>query len=328
MLGLMRYMVTGATGFIGGHLVRQLVRSGHDVVALVRQPAGARELEDVGVELVRGDLLDRPSLEVAMTGADGVFHLAAWYRVGARDSSAAEAVNVHGTRNVLETARSAGIGKIVYTSTLAVMGDTGGEVVDETYRHDGPWLSEYDRTKWLAHYQVAAPMAEAGVPVVIVQPGIVYGPGDHSNVGDVLRDYLRRRLPVKPQQGGCWSHVADTARGHVQAMERGRIGESYILGGECRLWADVLRLAQEITGVEPPRLTLPPALARLSALLLRPVAALAPLPQMYHPETLRVAAGTTYWGSDAKARREIGWDPRSLREGLAETLRAEQAAMA
>jgi nucleoside-diphosphate-sugar epimerase len=323
-----RYLVTGATGFIGGHLVRQLVNAGHDVVALVRDPAAAMDLDDLGVELVGGDILTRSGLDRATAGADGVFHLAAWYRVGAHDRSAAEAINVQGTRNVLEAARDAGVGKIVYTSTVAVLGDTGRRVVDETYRHDGPWLSEYDRTKWLAHYEVAVPMADAGVPIVIVQPGLVYGPGDHSNVGDVFRDYLRRRLPVMPDQGGCWSHVADTARGHILAMERGRPGESYILGGECRLWPDVLRLAQEITGVKAPSLTLPPVLARVSALVMKPLAALVRVPQMYHPETLRVAAGTTYWASDAKARREIGWNPRPLRDGLTETLRAEQAAMA
>jgi nucleoside-diphosphate-sugar epimerase len=324
----MRYLVTGATGFIGGRVVRQLVGAGHGVVALIRDPAAAMDLHDLGVELVGGDILDRSGLDRAMAGADGVFHLAAWYRVGAPDRSAAEAINVQGTRNVLEAARDAGVGKIVYTSTVAVLGDTGRRVVDESYRHDGPWLSEYDRTKWLAHYEVAVPMADAGVPIVIVQPGLVYGPGDHSNVGDVFRDYLRRRLPVMPDQGGCWSHVADTARGHILAMERGRIGESYILGGECRLWPDVLRLAEEITGVKAPSLTLPPVVARVAALVMKPLAALVRVPQMYHPETLRVAAGTTYWASDAKARREIGWHPRPLRDGLTETLRAEQAAMA
>jgi nucleoside-diphosphate-sugar epimerase len=324
----MRYLVTGATGFIGGRVVRQLVGAGHGVSALIRDPAAAMDLHDLGVELVGGDILDRSGLDRAMAGADGVFHLAAWYRVGAPDRSAAEAINVQGTRNVLEAARDAGVGKIVYTSTVAVLGDTGRRVVDESYRHDGPWLSEYDRTKWLAHYEVAVPMADAGVPIVIVQPGLVYGPGDHSNVGDVFRDYLRRRLPVMPDQGGCWSHVADTARGHILAMERGRIGESYILGGECRLWPDVLRLAEEITGVKAPSLTLPPVVARVAALVMKPLAALVRVPQMYHPETLRVAAGTTYWASDAKARREIGWHPRPLRDGLTETLRAEQAAMA
>jgi dihydroflavonol-4-reductase len=328
MLGPMRFFITGATGFIGGRLVRRLAADGHEIVALVRDPQRALGLEDLGVELVRGDIRDPRPLRAAMDGVDAVFHLAAWYRVGARDRSMAEAINVGGTRNVLAAAADAAVEKIVYTSTIAVFGDTRGRAVDRTHRYDGPWMSEYDRTKWLAHYEVAVPMMEAGLPLVIVQPGYVYGPGDRSNVGDVLRDYLRRRLPVIPVQGGCWSHVDDIARGHILAMERGRIGESYVLAGECRLWADVLALAHEITGIRPPRLALPPALARTASYLVRPLAAILPLPQMYHPETLRIAGGVTYWADDARSRREIGWDPRPLREGLAETLAAERAALA
>lgn len=324
----MRYFVTGATGFIGGHLVRMLTAAGHEVAALIRTPSRAGALEAQGVELVPGDLSDRVALEAGMDGVDGAFHLAAWYRLGARDPGPAERVNVAGTRNVLEAARAAAVPKIVYTSTIAVFGHTRGTVVDETYRHDGPWLSEYDRTKWVAHYEVARPMAEAGLPLVILQPGLVYGPGDHSNVGDALRSYLRRTLPVTPSQGGCWAHVEDVAAAHMAAMDRGQPGESYIVGGECRMWAEVLAMAEEITGVRPPRFSLPPLLARTSSLLMRPIAAVAPLPQMYHPETLRVAAGTTYWASDAKARRELGWSPRPLRQGLAETLHAERERMA
>lgn len=323
----MRYFMTGATGFIGERVARQLVAAGHEVVALVRDPAGASALAALGVELARGDIRDPASLRAPLQGADGAFHLAAWYRVGARDASMAESINVAGTRNVLDAAADAGVSKIVYTSTIAVVGDTRGRVVSADHRYDGPWLSEYDRTKWVAHYEVAVPAIQAGLPLVIVQPGYVYGPGDHSNVGDVLRDYLRRRLPVTPAQGGCWAHVDDTARGHVLAMERGRVGVSYVLAGECRMWADILDIAHEITGIRPPRLTLPPALARISATLMKPLAALAPLPQMYHPETLRIAAGVTYWADDSLARRELGWDPRPLRDGLAETLAAERAAL-
>lgn len=323
----MRYFVTGATGFIGRHLTRQLIADGHQVVALARQPAAALDLEELGVELVEGDLANPAPLVSAMADADGVFHLAAWYKIGAGDRSMAEAVNVQGTRNVLDAARRAGVPRVVYTSSVVVFGDTRGRVVDQSYRFDGPWINEYERTKWVAHYEVALPMIDAGLPVVIVQPGLVYGPGDTSNVGDALRGYLRRRLPVIPSNGGCFAHVADTARGHIQAMDRGQVGASYVLGGECQMWGDVLRLAHELTGVRPPRLTLPASAARLASRLMTPLAAVVPLPQMYHPETLRVAGGVTYWADDALARREIGWDPRPLREGLAQTLEAEQAAL-
>ncbi|HSH45705.1 MAG TPA: NAD-dependent epimerase/dehydratase family protein [Longimicrobiales bacterium] len=323
----MRYLVTGATGFIGGHLVGHLLRDGHQVVALVRDPDRARQLESAGVELVRGDILDRDSLRDPMRGVDGVYHLAAWYRLGARHRERAHALNVDGTRNVLEAAGEAGVPRILYTSTLAVYGDTGGKLVHEGYRMDGPWLSEYDRTKWLAHYEVAVPMAEAGLPLVIAQPGLVYGPGDHSSVGTVLRDYLRRRLPVIPEQGGCWAFVEDTARGLIQAMENGRTGRSYHLAGEAKMWKEVLGMAEEITGIRAPRFTLKAPLARLSSILMRPIAAIAPVPATYHPETLRVAAGVTYFGDDTRAREEIGWSPRPLREGLALTLRRERQAL-
>lgn len=320
----MRYYVTGATGFIGGHVVRQLLGAGHEVIALVRTPEAATELAERGVELVPGDITEPATLR-GMDGADGVFHLAAWYKVGARNRDVAHAINVDGTRNVLEAARAAGVPKVVYTSSLAVYGDTGGVPVDESYRMDGPWLSVYDRTKWLAHYEVAEPMMKAGLPLVIVQPGLVHGPGDHSNVGAVFRDYLRGRLPAIPDQGGCWSLVDDIAAGHLLAMEQGPIGECYNLAGHCAKWRQTLSVAEEITGVAPPRFVLPAWLARVSSWLMKPVAAVAPLPSTYHPETLRVAAGSTYFGSDARARRELGWRPRGFREGLEVTLRAEMA---
>ena len=323
----MTYLVTGATGFIGGHLARQLRAEGHEVRALVRDPARAGALESLGVDLRRGDITEPGTLPGAMEGVDGLFHLAAWYKLGQK-SDAAYRINVDGTRNVLEAARAADVPRIVYTSSLAVFGDTGGRVVDEDYRMDGPWLSEYDRTKWLAHYDVALPMIEAGLPLVIVQPGLVYGPGDHSNVGVVFRDYLRGRLPVIPKQGGCWAHVEDVARGHILAMDRGEVGESYIIGGKPYMWEDALRMAEEITGRKPPRLVLPPVVARAASWLMKPVAAVLPVPTTYHPETLRVAAGSTYWGDDTKARRELGWDPRPFEVGLRQTLEAEQAALA
>ncbi len=323
----MRYFVTGATGFIGSRLVRDLLAAGHSVVALVRNKERARELEDAGVSIAAGDITAPETLRPAMEGADGLFHLAAWYRIGSGERDLAFRVNVEGTRNVLEAAASAGIPRIVYTSSLAVFGDTRGRVPDESYRMNGPWLTIYDEMKWRAHYEVALPLIDRGLPLVIVQPGAVYGPGDPSLVGVVLRDYLGRRLPVVPQQGLCWSYVDDCARGHIQAMKRGRPGESYIIGGPQAMWSEVLTVAQAITGIQAPRLKFPPAIASVASFLMKPVAAAFAVPPMYHPEILRLSAGTTYFGDDRKARRELGWDPRPLRAGLEETLRAEMAAL-
>jgi dihydroflavonol-4-reductase len=320
-----RYVVTGATGFIGTQLVRQLVVAGHQVVALARRPGAAQDLVALGVAVHQGDVTEKESMRAAMAGADGVFHVAGWYRVGVRDTGPAWRTNVDGTRNVLELLRDLGIPRGVYTSTVAVFGDTRGRVVDEGYYRGGPWLSTYDRTKWAAHYEVAVPFVEAGLPLVIVQPGAVYGPGDPSPTGEALRAFLRRRQLFVPQgMALCWGHVADTARGHVLAMERGRSGESYILAGPAHTLLEALTVASRITGIPVPPLRLRPALlkglAATAGLLERLV-----VPPTLSAEYLRIAAGATYLGSSAKAQRELGFAARPLEAGLRETLGSEAA---
>ena len=326
----MRYFVTGATGFIGARLVRQLGAAGHEVRALVRTPSRASALAAPGISLHGGDITDKESMREAMRGSDGVFHLAAWYRIGARagERRLADQINVQGTRNVLELMRELAIPKGVYTSTLAVFGDTEGWVGDESYRHSGPWLSEYDRTKWKAHYEVAVPMIQAGLPLVIVQPGVVYGPGDPSVIGNLLRQYLKRTLPIRPHGAAfCWGHVDDTAHGHVLAMDKGRAGQSYILAGPPHTLEEVLETAHEITGIRPPRLRLPAAVLRAMAAVANLVERVIPLPQAYSGETLRIAAGATYLASSEKAQQELGFQTRALEDGLRETLLQEMATL-
>src|SRR6058998_3130158 len=250
----MRYFVTGATGFIGGHLVRQLIDAGHEVDITARDPGKAGELAQIGVRVHRGDITEMESMRAPMAGSDGVFHVAGWYKIGERDKSPAQRVNVDGTRNVLGLMQELGIPKGVYTSTLGVFGDTKGIVVDESYRHNGPWLSEYDKTKWRAHYEIAEPMIRRGLPLVIVQPGVTYGPGDPSEIGKSIRQYLRRRLRGIPRTAAyCWGHVDDIARAHIVAMDQGRVGESYIIAGEPRSSVEAFALAAKITGIPAPR---------------------------------------------------------------------------
>lgn len=317
----MKYLVTGASGFIGGCLTRQLLRAGHEVAALVRSPQAAGDLEADGVVLFEGDVRDKSSLRALMSGLDGLFHLAAWYRIGAKDRGEAYRTNVEGTRNVLETARELGVPRIVYTSTVAVSSDTGGRLVDEEFRHQGPWLTRYERTKWMAHYQVARPMAEAGLPLVILQPGVVYGPGDPSAIGTAIRQYLQGRLPVTPQRSAfCWAHVEDTAAAHRLAMERGRTGESYIVAGPVHTFREVFELAERLTGIPAPRIHPGPGTMRALATCMKLLGAFLPLSPTYAAESLRIMAGTTYIGDNRKARRELGFAPRSLEEGLRETL--------
>jgi nucleoside-diphosphate-sugar epimerase len=262
-----------------------------------------------------------------MRGADGVFHLAAWYKVGASDASQALRINVEGTRNVLETMGELGIPRGVYTSTVAVFSDTRGQLVDETYRFAGTHVSEYDRTKWLAHYEVAQPLVERGLPLIIVQPGVVYGPGDTSGVRTMLVDFLNGKLPVLPSRTAvCWAHVEDTARGHLLAMDRGQTGGCYILAGPPHTFLDAFTMAARVAGVRPP-LAVPPGVLAALAPVAGLVERLAPLPPAFSSETLRVMAGTTYFGSNARARHELGYQVRSLEEGWTATVRHEMGLM-
>jgi nucleoside-diphosphate-sugar epimerase len=320
----MRFFVTGGTGFIGGHVVRQLLAGGHDVVALVRHVARAGDLESAGAVLAEGDITDRESMREPMRGADGVFHIAAWYKVGAKDAKVAERINVEGTRNVLELMRELEIPKGVYTSTVAVFSDTGGNLVDESYRFHGKHLSEYDRTKYLAHYEVALPMIEKGLPLVIVMPGLIYGPSDHSSVRRSLVKYLQGKLPVVPKGAAyCWAHVEDTARGHVQAMEKGTPGQSYIIAGERHSFEEALKIAESITGIPAPKRRVSPGTLRFMSKIMGIIGTVITPPEEYHPETLRVIAGATYLGDNSKAKRVLGFDPRPLEEGFRETLHHE-----
>jgi nucleoside-diphosphate-sugar epimerase len=319
----MRYFVTGATGFLGGRVAQQLRAAGHQVVALARDPGKGQAMAALGVELARGDVTDKESMRAAMTGADGVFHIAGWFKLGVRDKRPAVATNVEGTRNVLEVMKELGIAKGVYTSTLAVNSDTHGKLTDESYRFEGKHLSEYDRTKAAAH-DVARDFIKQGLPLVIVQPSVIYGPGDAGPVHDVFVQYLQRKLPMAAKRTAFgWVHVEDAARGHILAMERGRPGESYFLAGPSHALTEALALCEKLTGVRGPRLAAPPWVLKASAAMMSVVERVVPVPDTFTAEYLRENAGTTYIGDSAKAKRELGWEPRPLSDGLPETVQWE-----
>lgn len=322
-----KYFVTGATGFIGGEIVKQLIGRGHKVAALVRSPEKAGMLKALGVQMHAGDITNRDTLRAPMEGVDGVFHVAAWYKVGVREP-AADRINVDGTRNVLKTMRTLEIPRGVYTSTVAVFSDTKGAVPDETYRYEGKHLSDYDRTKWIAHYRVAVPRIEEGLPLMIAMPGMVYGPGDTSGMHTALVDLLRGRLPMTPARTAfCWAHVEDTARGHILAMEKGTPGETYILTGPQHTFEYVFDAAAKLAHVRAPLLHPGPRTMRSMAALMKVAGRFTSLPPALTPESLRVLAGTTYFGSNEKAVRELGFSARPVEEGMAQTLEHELRAI-
>ena len=316
----MKYFITGATGFVGSALARQLRAAGHEVHASVRNLDKAKELEAVGVKLFRGDVTDKESMREAMRGVDGVYHVAGWYKIGTKDQSDGEKVNIQGTRNVLELMQELKIPKGVYTSSLVVNSDTKSKVMDESYRFTGKHLSEYDRTKAVAH-DIANEFIANGLPLVIVMPGVIYGPGDTSILRANIHDFLSQKLPMLPTQTAyCWAHVDDIVQGHILAMEKGKTGESYIIAGEPYAVVDAFKLASQITGKRAPGVVSHNVMKALSVIV-KPFDNF--LPETYTSEGLREVAGPTYLGDNSKAKQELGYNPRPFREGWEETLRHE-----
>jgi len=303
-------------------LARQLREAGHEVQALIRSPQKSSELKSLGVHLFKGDVTDKDSMREAMQGTDGVFHVAGWYKIGVKDKSDGEKVNVQGTRNVLELMKELHIPKGVYTSTLAVNSDTHGELKNESYHFTGKHLTEYDRTKAAAH-EIARQFIAEGLPLVIVMPGGIYGPGDTSVLRRTLIDYLQEKLPVLPTQAGItWAHVEDVAHGHILAMQKGVPGETYIIAGEPSTYQEALQIAHHITGKKSPAMV-PYQVLKLMSYLVKPFDSF--MPEIYTSETLRTLSGVTYWGDNSKAKRFLGYNPRPLREGLESTLRHEMS---
>jgi dihydroflavonol-4-reductase len=318
----MKYFVTGATGFIGGHLVPKLTARGDQVTCLVRNPDKATSLAKLGATLVQGDIADRATMREAMRGANGVFHIAALYKLGLELKDQMHAANVDGTRNTLEAAIEAGVPKIVYASTVAIFGNTHGKIVDEAYRVEMQSLaSEYERTKWAAHYEVAVPLQQQGAPIVIVQPGNVTGLGDTSPLNMVYESYLHR-MPVMmgPQAGITVAHVDDIADGHLLAMDKGRNGESYILAGPSLTFKQIMEMWQGICGIPAPRLWLPGWTAGLSSGLVGGLEKVFQLKMALSSEALATQADYTFYAAADKARRELGWQPRPLEATFKEVL--------
>lgn len=322
----MRAFVTGATGFLGLRVARKLHERGDEVVALVRTPSKAAALQQLGAEIVEGDLSDTEAIKRGVEGADAVFHIGAMYKVGipARERPAMYDTNVRGTERVLDAAIAAGVKRIVYVSTGNVYGNTNGKVVDETYVRPQPpqFLSYYDQTKYEAH-QVALDRIAKGAPVVIVQPGGILGPDDPSELGNMI-DQTRTgklRLRMFPDAGFNFIHVDDVADGTLLAHAKGRIGESYNLAGPKSTMGELVDETAKIVGRKPPRITMPAAMMKL-AIPIGPVVGKA----MGFPpnlrELIRTSDGVTFWMTDEKAQAELGLRPRDLETSLRETLGA------
>ncbi|MFT3862701.1 MAG: NAD-dependent epimerase/dehydratase family protein [Solirubrobacterales bacterium] len=322
----MKVFITGGTGFIGGAVVRQLRARGDDVVALVRNPAKGAALEELGCTLVAGDLKDERAIRAGMEGCDAVIHAAAVYEVGipASERASMREANVGGTERVLGAALEAGIGKVVYVSTVGAFGNTHGRIVDESYENPADdFTSEYEKTKWEAH-QVARKLIGEGLPCVIVQPGGVYGPGDTSSIGVLLDQFLSGKMPLIPfpELGMCLTHVEDIATGIILALDKGTPGEAYVLSGPVTTVREAIGVVAAETGKKAPKHALPTGLMKL----MTPIGPLVGRVMGQPPnlrELISSADGVTFWAGHEKATRELGYEPRGLEEGLRDYLAAE-----
>lgn len=325
MFSPMRIAITGATGFLGGRIAKRLRDRGDEVVALVRRSSQATILAGIGCEIVEGSLDDSVAVERLVDRADAVFHIAGRFEVGIPkvECPKMQDTNIGGTRRVIDACMTAGVKKVVYASSIIVFGDTDGKVVDETHKRDllKGFLSCYDESKYRAHLLMETRVAK-GAPVVFVAPGSLYGPGDHSEVGREILQASRGELKalMLADVGLTMVHVDDAAEGFIQALDKGVVGETYILGGETTRLVDVLRKAAELGGKSLPT-------RRVSTRMLNTLVPIAPfiLPKMGYPPNLRelikTADGVTYWAKDDKARADLGYTPRSLEDGLKTIIR-------
>jgi dihydroflavonol-4-reductase len=322
-----RVFVTGGTGFIGGVIVRQLRDRGDEVVCLVRSPEKGKAVAALGCELAAGDLSDEAAIRAGMEGCDAVIHAAAIYEVGvpAKERPAMWEANVAGTERVMEAALAVKVPRVVYVSTVGVFGNTDKKVVDETYEHpERSFTSYYEETKLEAHKIVKRMIAERDLPAIIVQPGGVYGPGDTSQVADLLQEFFAGKLPLLPfpELGICMSHVEDIAGGVLLALDKGKLGEIYVISGPATTMRGAIEAVASVSGRKAPKHNLPTPL--MKALI--PIGPLVGK-MMGQPPNLRELIssgdGVTFWASYEKAERELGYSPRGLEEGMRQTLAAD-----
>jgi len=305
----MRALVTGATGFVGSAVARALVAAGWQVRALVRAGSDRRNLQQLPVDMVTGDLADLVSLDRALADCQALFHLAADYRLGALEPQQLYRTNVAGTRSILDAARRAAVSRVVYTSSVATIGlpADGSPGTEETPVALADMIGHYKRSKYLAE-QLACSSPQTGTSVVIVNPSTPIGPGDvkPTPTGRIVLDAARGRMPAYLDTGLNIVHVDDVAAGHLLAFHRGRAGERYILGGQDMMLRDILAAIALLVGRQAPRIRLPHAAALPLAYAAEALARITGRPTRITLEGVRMARKRMFFSSD-KAVRELAY---------------------
>lgn len=319
----MTTLVTGATGFVGSHVARQLVNAGQSVRALVRPGSNLEALAGLQVEYFEGDLRDASSLERAMQGMRRVFHVAADYRLWTPRPEEIYQNNVEGTRKLLGAAQRAGVERIVYTSTVATIAVPrhGALPNEDTHASLDEMIGHYKRSKFLAE-EVAIEAAASGAPVVIVNPTAPVGPWDWkpTPTGRIILDFLKGKMPAYVDTGLNVAAVEDIAAGHLLAAEKGCIGERYILGGRNMTLKQILDALSAITGRRAPRIRLPHAVALAAGYADQLFSRLAGREPQIPVEGVKMSRHRMFVESD-KAARELGYKPTSVEAALERAVR-------
>lgn len=320
----MTTLVTGANGFVGAAVTRSLLDAGHEVRVLVRPGSDRRNLEQLPVEIAEGDLRDVASLHRAVRGCAALFHVAADYRLWIPDPDLMYATNVKGTEALLLAAADAGVGRIVYTSSVAVLGlnPTGTPANEETPSSLGSMVGHYKRSKFLAEQAVTRFMEQHRLPVTIVNPTTPIGPRDvkPTPTGRIVLDTIRGRMPAYVDTGLNIVHVDDVAQGHLLAFEQGEPGQRYILGGEDMTLLQILRSIDEIAGRRRKRMRLPHGLMLPVAWLMERTSTLTGREPRATVDGVRMAKKLMFFSSD-KAERKLGYRHRPAREALRDAIR-------
>ena len=312
----MTTLVTGATGFVGSAVARVLAARGHDLRLLTRASSDRRNLAGLEADVVTGDLTDPASLKRAAAGCRYVFHVAADYRVWVPDPDAMLRANVDGALAMVRAAADAGAERIVHCSSVAALGQSGdGTPANEdtpTDETDFPGI--YKRSKYLAEKAVLDLARRESLPVVVVNPAAPVGPRDikPTPTGKMILDAAAGRMPAYIDTGLNIVHVDDVAEGHVLALEKGRIGQRYVLGGEDMPLKDILGLVADVVHRRPPFIRLPEAVVWPAAFVMEKLASVTGIPPMMTRDHLKMARKKMFYSS-AKAKKELGYSPRPVR---------------
>jgi farnesol dehydrogenase len=320
----MAILVTGGTGYLGKRVVRKLIEEGEEPVLLVRRSSNLSGIPQK-VKKVFGDVTDYRSISEAIKGCDRVLHMAALVKIWVRPKSFYDQVNVEGFKNIIRAAKEVGVSRFIYTSSFIALGPTDGRVIDEEDSVERTrFYTDYERTKYLAH-KVAKKEAKEGFPIIILYPGVIYGPGELTEgnlVAGIILDFTKGKLLGKLGKGDkkwCYSFIDDVVSGHLSAIRRGKPGERYILGGENKSADEFFALLSQLSGIAPPERSIPYSLAKVFGYFEQFKALFfGKKPSLTADVVKTYMHDWTY--SSEKAMRDLSYSITPLKEGLTLTL--------